>query len=198
MQKHEVFAVGHVTSDADTADIADALAARTDRRAFLPLCERYVDKVFRYCNVRLGTRALAEDATSEVFLKALDKLPAYRGGSFAAWIFAITRNVVRDHHRRKSSEPLGEEATAIAGNDTADALAIAGEQRRAIHDALSDLSKDQRDLIELQLTGWNDREIAEALGKSRDAIKMLRLRATKRLRERLAKAGWDVRDWAND
>ena len=41
---------------------------------------------------------------------------------------------------------------------------------------------DQREVIELRLAGLTGREIAEAMERSVDAVKMLQLRAMKRLR----------------
>jgi RNA polymerase sigma-70 factor, ECF subfamily len=180
-------------------DVREAIAARSDPRAFLTLYERYVTRVYRYCLVRLYTTSAAEDATSEVFLRALDRLAGYRGGSFVAWLFAIARNVVTDHYRRRRPmAPLDAAAGVADESMTGEGRAIVAERLRAVRSALQALSKEQRDLIELQLAGWDDPEISEALGKTRDAVKMLRYRAMKRLRDGLAKAGWDPRDWASD
>jgi len=45
-----------------------------------------------------------------------------------------------------------------------------------------ELPVDQREVIELRLAGLTGREIAEAMERSVDAVKMLQLRAMKRLR----------------
>jgi DNA-directed RNA polymerase specialized sigma24 family protein len=42
----------------------------------------------------LGTREAAEDANTEIFMRALAALPAYRAGEFRSWLFAIAHNVV--------------------------------------------------------------------------------------------------------
>ncbi len=62
---------GPACDRADPSDSALVAAARADRRAFAPLYNRYVDPVYRYCLRRLGDRAAAEDATSQVFSKGL-------------------------------------------------------------------------------------------------------------------------------
>lgn len=175
----------------DGSDKALALAARYDPEAFLPLYRRYVDRIYRYCLVRLNERAAAEDATSEVFFKALSKLPGYHGGSFAAWLFAIARNEVNNHARRRPTVPLDAAMQESASTDDPEAQAILHVQRAALQRALPSLSKPQHTLIELQLAGWSDAEIAEAMGKTRDAVKMLRQRTLKRLREVLPRSGWD-------
>lgn len=63
--------------------------ARHDRAAFAPLYERYLNDVYRYCHFRLGSREAAEDVTSLTFLKAMNSLGQFRGGSFRAWLFTI-------------------------------------------------------------------------------------------------------------
>ena len=82
-------------------DAALVAAAQHDPRAFTPLYRRYVEPIHRYCYARLGSRALAEDATSEVFVKALAALGDYRDGAFSAWLFRIAHNVVIDLQRRQ-------------------------------------------------------------------------------------------------
>lgn len=65
----------------DAALVADA---RSQPEKFAVLYERYLNQVYRYCYLRLGSREAAQDATSETFLKALAGIGRYRGGSFAA------------------------------------------------------------------------------------------------------------------
>ena len=76
-------------------------AAQANPHAFTCLYERYLERIYRFCYNRLGERQAAEDATSEVFLQALAHLPAYRSGTFAAWLYTIARNVVIAHYRRQ-------------------------------------------------------------------------------------------------
>ncbi|MGI9149442.1 MAG: RNA polymerase sigma factor [Chloroflexota bacterium] len=77
-------AVDH-TSDCRTAwatqdDAVLVTAGRADPAAFGALYERYVRPIYRYCVHQLGSREVAEDATGEVFLRALAALDSYRGG----------------------------------------------------------------------------------------------------------------------
>jgi hypothetical protein len=76
-------------------DAALVAAARVDPTAFAPLYARYLPPVYRYCYRRLGTSAAAEDATSEVFVKALAALPRFRAGSFRSWLFTSRTTSLR-------------------------------------------------------------------------------------------------------
>lgn len=166
-----------------------AATARADLRAFAPLYARYAGPIYRYCSARLGSREAAEDATSEVFTKALAALDRYREGVFAAWLFRIAHNVTSDLRRRPPHAPLD------AADDRADPAhgveetAVARAEHEAVWAALATLPDDQRATIELQLAGWPDERIAGALGRSPAAVRMLRLRAHRRLRLLLAEPG---------
>ncbi|HEX6292040.1 MAG TPA: sigma-70 family RNA polymerase sigma factor [Herpetosiphonaceae bacterium] len=164
-------------------DIALVSAARTDPRNFAALYERYLGPIYRYCYVRLNNRELAEDATSEIFLKALTNLPGYRDGVFAAWLFRIAQNVVADTHRR--SYRIQARTAAAAEHDLLAApgdLAEAYIERETLMNMLALLTDEQRAVLELQLAGWTTAQIADGLGKSLASIKMLRYRAVERLR----------------
>ena len=88
--------------DAATADEElVAWAQRGEREAFGALYDRYLHRVYGYCYRLLGTREAAEDANTEVFMRALAALPVYRVGSFRSWLFAIAHNVVADELRRR-------------------------------------------------------------------------------------------------
>src|SRR5882672_12455379 len=87
-------------------------AQRGDTTAFARLYDRYVDVVFRYVLFRVGDRELAEDVTSETFLRALRRITSvsYQGRDVGAWFVTIARNLVLDHV--KSSRFRLEVATA--------------------------------------------------------------------------------------
>lgn len=158
-------------------------AARVDRLAFAPLYARYVGAIYRYCHARLQNREAAEDATGEIFVKALAALPDYRDQTFAAWLFRIAHNVVVDQYRRRRpSAPFDEAAALPDASLTPAEVAIAQAEQDALWQAIATLPDEQRATIELQLIGWDDRRIGGALGRSPAAVRMLRLRALGRLR----------------
>ncbi|EBM0725737.1 sigma-70 family RNA polymerase sigma factor, partial [Salmonella enterica subsp. enterica serovar Senftenberg] len=70
-----------------------------DSEAFGLLYERYVDVVYRYVYVRVGSQQLAEDLTSETFLRALRRMDSFswQGRDIAAWFITIARNLITDN-----------------------------------------------------------------------------------------------------
>lgn len=159
-------------------------AAQRDPAAFEALYDRYLDAIYAYCYRRLGTRELAEDATSQVFLKALAALPKFRADSFRAWLYTIAHNVVMDVHRARPALPLIDDASL-------DALVDDGQiewrtSELDVRQLLARLTPDQRDVVELRLSGMTGPEIAETLGRSHGSVRALQFRAYQQLRAMLA------------
>ena len=176
-------------SDADLA--ARAIA---DREAFAALYLRYVEPVYRYCYHRLGDWASAEDATSQIFTRALAGLPHYRErGSFRSWLFAIAHNVVTDLARRSRrtgvnySPPLPIDLVDPAPSPDDDVAAALTADR--LDAALASLPAAQRRVLELRLSGLSSPEVAGVLGRSPTAVRSLQFRAVERLRRLLAEEG---------
>ena len=171
-------------------DTSLALAAQHDPTAFDALYSRYVGPIYRYCHVRLGTREAAEDATSATFLKAMHALPRYREGNFAGWLYRIAANTVVDLQRERGR--YHDPSHSHVFPERRDPAPLPDEQaiERAREDelraALARLPDEQRAAVELQLAGWSGQQIADALGRSPEAVRMLRHRALTRLRTILA------------
>jgi len=165
-------------------DAALVAAARRDPQAFALLYDRYADAVYRYCLVRLGSRPAAEDVTAQVFLSALAALDTCRADRFAGWLFAIARNTIADLHRSRRPDRRLEEAEGVAtGGPTPEDEAVVAESLRETLALLATLPEAQRQVVELRLVGLTGGQIAVALGRSVGAVRMLQLRAVRRLRE---------------
>lgn len=179
-------------SDADLVALA-----QIDRGQFAALYDRYLDRVYRYCFVRLGNREAAEDATSLIFTKAFDSINSQRGESFRGWLFTIAHNVLFDLSNARRTTDRLDHATEIADPGPApDDLAANHDIGRAIRDALQQLTPNQRDVVELRLAGLTGPEIARALSKSHAAIRITQFRAYAHLRALLSDAWKETNDVA--
>lgn len=162
-----------------------------DTGAFGRLYDRYVDIVFRYVLFRVGDRTLAEDVTSETFLRALRSISSvsYQGRDVGAWFVTIARNLVLDHV--KSSRYRLEITTADIGDPSAGAdspdggpeyEAVAAATKAELLDCIAKLNADQRECIVLRfLQGLSVAETAAVMGRNEGAIKALQHRAVRRL-----------------
>jgi RNA polymerase sigma-70 factor, ECF subfamily len=158
-----------------------------DREAFAALYLRYVDELGRFCLLRLRDDDAARDATQQVFAQALAGLGGYREtGQFRAWLYTIARHVLANQARsRRPIVPLAVAEEAIDPGLTPEETATASLERHALLEAVGRLPDDQRTAIELRLAGLTGPEVAEAMGRSHDAVKKLQLRALERLRSEL-------------
>jgi RNA polymerase sigma-70 factor (ECF subfamily) len=158
-----------------------------DSDAFGQLYDRYVDTVYRYLYYRVGNRQLAEDLTSETFLRALRRIGSvtWQGRDLGAWLVTIARNLTADHF--KSSRFRLEVTTA----DMRDADQLADGPEREVLDALTNatllqavkrLNAEQQECIVLRfINGMSVTETAQAMGKNDGAIKALQYRAVRTL-----------------
>jgi RNA polymerase sigma-70 factor (ECF subfamily) len=158
-------------------------AARRDPNAFAPLYATYFDPIYRYCYLRLHHRELAADAASQTFLKALAGIGGFRSGSFKSWLYAIARNVTIDMQRASRPQlPLDYVEQAPDPAPSPEAQALDRDQQERLWRALDQLSDEQREVLELRLSGLTGKEIAGATRRSLAATKSIQFRALTRLR----------------
>lgn len=204
-------------SEENSADSLDAVPTEDDSRAeawelvhaaqdgdvasFGRLYDRYVDTVYRYVLFRVGDKELAEDVTSETFLRALRRIGtvSYQGRDVGAWFVTIARNLVLDHvkssrYRREIS--TGEIADAGTVPYLAERQSESGPEQQVMAMATKEelfrcigaLGDDQRECIVLRfIQGLSVAETAEIMNRNEGAIKALQHRAVRRLAQLLPK-----------
>ena len=158
-----------------------------DIEAFGVLYDRYIDKIYRFVFYKTFVKEVAEDITSDVFHKALQKINSYEAdkGVFSAWIYRIARNNVIDYYRsQKGDVPLEDVFDVGFDERTPESLdAIAALDKVNVY--LETLSSKQREIITLRV--WEElsyREIAEIVGGTEDGVKMAFSRSIRELREK--------------
>lgn len=166
-------------------------AQEGDRSAFGQLYDSYVDVVFRYVLFRVGDRELAEDVTSETFLRALRKITSitYQGRDVGAWFVTIARNLVLDHvkssrYRLEVTTAEVDDSRPVEGGP--EQLVLAGATRDALLECVGQLGDDQRECIVLRfLQGLSVAETAAVMARNEGAVKALQHRAVRRLAQLL-------------
>jgi RNA polymerase sigma-70 factor, ECF subfamily len=166
-------------------------AQQGDRNAFGKLYGKYVDIVYRYVLFRVGDKELAEDVTSETFLRALRRITSvsYQGRDVGAWLVTIARNLVLDHVKssRFRLEVIRAEvddgSTVQAGPEQ---QVLARITNAELLKCIAKLGDDQRECIALRfLQGLSVAETAELMHRNEGAIKALQHRAVRRLAQLL-------------
>ena len=166
--------------------------------AFAQLYDHYYPKIFGYILRRTASLEVAQDITSETFLKALGKLWQFRwrSVSFSSWLYKIASNEINQYYRRAeyrksiSMEELEEQGFELRSpHDPESELMEAQEKLKQHQDFLDiqarivQLPAKYQEVITLRFFEKKQiKEIAEILGKREGTIKSLLHRAVERLR----------------
>jgi RNA polymerase sigma-70 factor (ECF subfamily) len=164
-----------------------------DESAVVEIYNQCQAPVYRYVYYRVGSTALAEELTADVFVRMVDKIGSFRdvGRPILAWLYAIARNRVIDYQRAQSREEwLSLDETLPASEDgQPHRVAESAELRSTLLAALEHLTETQRQVILLKfMEARSNAEVAEILGKEEGAIKSLQHRALASLRRTLIRA----------
>lgn len=154
-------------------------ARQYDRQALAQIYDLYSPGLYRYAMRLLGDSNLAEDCVSETFSRFLGALQRGKGprDHLQAYLYRIAHNWITDQYRRQPPTEELDENLPNPGEDPESTAARLMRQAR-LREAILRLTPDQQQVIALKfLEGWENEEIANALGKPLGAVKSLQHRA---------------------
>ncbi len=169
-------------------------AARTSREAFGQLFDHFYPPIFAYCSRRLLVRAVAEDVTSEVFLKVAAHFRDFSGETgedFRRWVFRIATNEINARLRQTIRQRELLEAAARMGrvNSAVSTALLSSDfpvDWEDVVQALTELSEREQSIISLRFfAGLQHNQIAAVLGVEAGACRVALTRALCKLRDRL-------------
>jgi RNA polymerase sigma factor (sigma-70 family) len=172
-----------------------------DQEAYNQLCQRYMARVFSAVRLRLGNKLRAKlqscDVVQDVMLdvlKGAENFECRSEGAFLHWVNRAVENRIRDkadHFKaqkrdqdretplEKTRSPGDSTPLDIPGDDRAQTpsmIAVRQEELELLEqtmDTLMDVSEEYHSLIiAVKIEGQTYGEIAEATGKSADAVRM--------------------------
>jgi RNA polymerase sigma-70 factor (ECF subfamily) len=162
-----------------------------DAEAFGLIYDRYVDTVFRFIYFRVGSRQLAEDLTSDTFLRALKRIGSFtwQGRDLGAWLVTIARNLVADHFKSgryrlevTSGDVLDADREDRGPEGSPESVVVDHITNVTLLKAVKQLNPEQQECIVLRfLQGFSVAETALAMRKNEGAIKALQYRAVRAL-----------------
>jgi RNA polymerase sigma-70 factor (ECF subfamily) len=168
-------------------------AREYDAQALAEIYDRYAESIYRYVYRFVGDASLAEDLTSEVFLKLLQVLGTSRAPrtQLQGWLYRVARNLAVDWYRQQAKGvqfSLNEELTP--SGDSAVTRLEQQELHQDLIEAINKLTPSQQQVIVLRFgEGRKIGEVARLMGKSEGSVKLMQYRAMKRLRKLLGKQG---------
>jgi RNA polymerase sigma-70 factor, ECF subfamily len=169
-------------------------AQRGSDKAFGELYNTYVHDIYRYMLYRVGNNEIAQDLTSEVFVRAIEGLVRYQDREipWLAWLYRIAHARLVDYYRRtrRAGEQEDIEDVEIVIETDLDENLVLDFQQQALRTAIFKLPPEMQQVIVLRfIEGYNIQQTADALGKSIGAIKMIQRRALQTMHMELNRQG---------
>ena len=180
----------------DAAIVSRARAGDTD--AFRELVERHSRSLFRLAFRMTGNQQDAEDVVQESFLRAYRQLASFDDrASFGTWMYRIASNcsldLVRARKRRndrtvptdddRAEDPM---AQLPSSDPTPERIALSGEVRQRVADAMEELSPTERTAFVLRhFEGMRMEEVGRVRECQPGAAKHSVFRAVQKLRRAL-------------
>jgi RNA polymerase sigma-70 factor (ECF subfamily) len=165
-------------------------ARHGDAEAFGVLYKHYLNQIYRFIMLKTGSKSETEDLTHEVFLSAWRNMPTYKeqGNPLSSWLYQIARNKIIDYFRTKKIDITLDEVAETHAEEGASAdLAVEHLiNSQKIQTAISRLPEEQQTLLILRyVEDLSPKDIAEIVGKSEGAVRVMQHRAILRLRHEL-------------
>lgn len=159
---------------------------RGNSKAFEKLYKKYIEKIYKFVFYKTMHKETAEDLTSTIFFKALDKLDTFDDtkSKFQTWLFNIARNTVIDHYRTKKPNQNIEDFWGIADNHNLNSIVENNLKIEDVKKVLQTLNTEQREIVLLRVwQGLSYKEIGEIMGKSENACKVSFSRSAAKLKD---------------
>jgi RNA polymerase sigma-70 factor (ECF subfamily) len=152
---------------------------------FLSYYNQFKDKIFNYFLYRVGfDRALAEDLTSEVFIKALKNFSGFdRSKKFQSWIYAIAHNHLVNHYLQSAKDTIPlevvEDFLSVPDDNNFEKKYEADKVLKVI----DTMESNDREVLRLKfIDEMSNQEISEIIGKEEGAVRTQISRSLSKLR----------------
>jgi RNA polymerase sigma-70 factor (ECF subfamily) len=158
--------------------------AAGNRLAMQVLFARHHARVYRFILRILGSEAVAEDLTSEVFLSVWQQAGRFQARStFSTWLLAIARNKAMTELRRRHDLPDDGNNTDVADPADDPEVSYAVKHRGEIlRKCLTRLSHEHREIIDLVYYHEKSvQEVAEIMDIPRNTVKTRMFYARRKL-----------------
>ena len=156
------------------------------RKIFSKIYDQYIDKIFRFIFFKVNSQEIAQDLTSETFLRGWE---SFKNGNKIenpqAFLYKIARNLVTDHYREKGKTRIvsADYVKITDPRTNLEEKALARSDLDTIRLALTNLKEDYQNVIIWHyLDDLSISEIAKVMDKSEGAARVQLHRALKSLK----------------
>ncbi len=179
-------------------ELIERLQAK-DPQAFTEFMDRFGRRLLGFGMRMCGDREDAQEVVQDTLLKTFQSVHELKNReAFAGWLYRIATNACLMKRRRSKfleeeiplDDVMPDRAALTQGgpdwNRLPDEAALDGELQRKIREAILDLPDTYRSVLVLRdLEGLDTDEVSQALGLSKDVVKMRLHRARSKVRNRI-------------
>ena len=165
-----------------------------ETEAFGLIYDHYLPKIYRFILMKVSRREEAEDITHQVFLKAWTSIGTHYSEMdlpFSSWLYRIAKNAVIDHYRRERPTLNIDDHEGVDELITRHDLDLKIDlenKTKELLEAVRSLKETEQEVITMRFVeDLSTKEVAEAIGKSEGAVKVIQHRAIESLRKKLQK-----------
>jgi len=167
-------------------DLARIIAGckRGDAQCFAHVVDMYSSRCYGYFYRLTGNNDISDELLSELFVKLVEKVGSYKGGSFEGWLFKIASNIFHDYLRSKQRQKkLLETRKTQLDFEVGEDKRSGGEQIDRLQKQLARLDRDTKELIMLrfysqlsfkEIAHMRSEPIGTTLAKMHRGLKKLR------------------------
>lgn len=167
-------------------------AKEKDPNAISELYDQNIKTIYRFVLYKTNHKEIAEDLTSEVFVRAFEKIATFKGNSsFKTWLYVIAKNLIIEWYRNKEKtteliyEPDGTQSLEAEIDEESRNLKLEtcnSKEELLIGKIFNNLDNDKyKKVLELRfLLNYTIKETAEELKISEGNVKVIQNRALKK------------------
>jgi RNA polymerase sigma-70 factor (ECF subfamily) len=150
---------------------------------FTELVDMFSASCFGYFYRLTGNREISNDLLSELFIRLVQKIGSFKGGSFKSWLFRVASNIFYDYLRDKQRQKRLFEGKAEHLDGASEEVGRQLEMQDELQAGLSKLDDDTVDLLMMryysgmsfkELSAHRGEPIGTTLAKVRRALIKLR------------------------
>ncbi len=171
-------------------------ASRGDRQAMEDILVRFLPELRRFIRLRAGAAIRARESSTDLLqstcrevLQDLTRFEFRGEAQFKKWLYMTALRKILDYdkfHRRERRDVKREAQVpveeVVQDQASPSQVAMGNEAERRLEEAFDQLPEDYKTVISLsRMIGLDHGEIAETMGRSREAVRVLLHRALARL-----------------
>jgi RNA polymerase sigma-70 factor (ECF subfamily) len=166
---------------------------RNDDAAYREVVARYGDALYGYIYGITGDQVVSEEVLGDTYLRMVEYIDRYTfyGAPFKAWLYRIAHNLAINAAKRASRLVGAVELDSAVRHETDPAVHMEGQfEAESLRAALTELTEEQQQVLLLRFVAeQRPAEVAQALGKTENAVKQMQFRALQSLRRLLERRG---------